>query len=127
MQPIYIDLNKYLTYRNDEKNKRVTRGEERTLFSAPAPKISEKKYRFGVIMPEKTGFFAGLAAGAEAAAEVLKKSGVEVGNGKRFARHGRESESCVLTAVGRLNRAVKTVKQPGKQYVFAATSDILSA
>lgn len=78
MQPIYIDLSNYRTYWNDEKNKRVTQGEERTLFSVPAPKKSEKQYRFGVIMPEKTGFFASLVAGAEAAADVLKKFDVEV-------------------------------------------------
>lgn len=78
MQPIYIDRNNYRTYWDDEKGQRVMRDEERTQLSVPVPKKSEKHYRFGVIMPEKTGFFASLVAGAEAAADVLRKFNVDV-------------------------------------------------
>jgi methyl-accepting chemotaxis protein len=78
MDPIYIDLNNYHTYWDDGKNVRVMREEERALLATPVPLKSGKRYRFGVIMPQTTGFFAALVTGAEAAAKLLGAFNVEV-------------------------------------------------
>jgi methyl-accepting chemotaxis protein len=78
MDPIYVDLNNYRTYWDDEKNSRVMRDEELAQLVSPLPSKSGKRYKFGVIMPQKTGFFTTLISGAEAAAKLLSSFNVEV-------------------------------------------------
>ncbi len=78
MDPIYIDRSNYQTYWDDAADKRIMREEEQKQLVVPVEYRSGKKYRFGVIMPQKTGFFEALVAGAEAAAKELSRFGVEV-------------------------------------------------
>ncbi len=78
MDPIYIDKANYATYWDDGRNRRIMKEDERSQLTVPAPNRSGKKYRFGIIMPQKTGFFAALVEGAEAAASKLSEYGVEV-------------------------------------------------
>lgn len=78
MDPIYIDRSNYQTYWDDAADKRIMREEEQKQLVVPVEYRSGKKYRFGVIMPQKTGFLEALVAGAEAAAKELSRFGVEV-------------------------------------------------
>jgi len=78
MDPIYVDRSNYTTYWDDASNRRIMREEERAQLAVPAEWKSGRKYRFGVIMPQKTGFFEALVAGAEAASKELSRFGVEV-------------------------------------------------
>lgn len=78
MDPIYIDKTNYRTYWDDAKDERVLREEERSLMAVPERSKSGKRYRFGVILPQVTGFFATLVAGVDAAREALSKYNVEI-------------------------------------------------
>lgn len=78
MDPIYIDLNNYRTYWDDEKNSRIMRDDELAQLVTPVQSKSGKRYKFGVIMPQKTGFFVSLVNGAEAAAKLLSAFNVEI-------------------------------------------------
>ena len=78
MDPIYVDLDNYRTYWDDEKNCRIMRDEELAQLARPVPLKSGKRYRFALLMPQMTGFFASLVSGAKDAAKVLERYNVEL-------------------------------------------------
>ena len=78
MEPIAINKENYRTYWDDGQNSRIMKDEEKAQLAIPERNRSEKKYRFGLILPLSTGFFEGLGKGAEAAQKTLNAFGVDV-------------------------------------------------
>ncbi len=78
MPPLIIDSDNYRTYWDDEKNARILKDEETAQLAVPEPRKTQKRYRFGLILPLSTGFFEGLSRGGEAAKKLLASYNVEV-------------------------------------------------
>lgn len=78
MDPIYVDASNYGTYWDDDNNIRIMREAELSLLVAPERRHTEKRYKFGFLLPFFDGFFRGLLNGAEAAKKLLESRNVEV-------------------------------------------------
>lgn len=78
MEPLYLDISNYKYYWDEAKDIRILRDEEIYKLAKPEPNRSKKQYRFAVLMPQLTGFFAGLLAGIEGAQEALKRFNVSI-------------------------------------------------
>jgi len=78
MEPILIDRENYRTYWDDAEGRRIMKDNEEALLAVPEPRKTEKRYRFGLILPLTTGFFEVLAEGAEAAKKKLSSLNIEV-------------------------------------------------
>ncbi len=78
MDPIFIDKSNYTTYWDDSSNKRIMKQEELSQLAIPEPNRTGKKYRFAVLMPQVTGFFASLVEGINGAAKKLEEFNVSV-------------------------------------------------
>ncbi|MFW5802009.1 MAG: sugar ABC transporter substrate-binding protein, partial [Spirochaeta sp.] len=59
MKPLAIDRDNYTTYWDDARNERIMKDEELAMLAEPVRNTSGRTYRFGLILPLSTGFFAG--------------------------------------------------------------------